>query len=241
AGSSAIFMLAAVVNLVQHYRGLTDPIARRRVVYLLLGIIAFAALGATDLVAPLLKYPIDYVGGVVNALIISYAILRYQLLDIRFVMRKGLVYSSLTVFLTALYLLLLFILQMLFQGWTGYSSLALAAGFALLIAVLFNPLRNFLQKGIDRIFFRETYDYRQMLLSFSGKISNVLDLGELAQSILNPIVKVLHVQRAALLFPRIESGDFTTQFVQQATTEEPSTKLRLTNDNPIVTWLTTEG
>jgi len=80
-----------------------------------------------------------------------------------------------------------------------------------------------------------------MLLSFSGKISNVLDLGELAQSILNPIVKVLHVQRAALLFPRIESGDFTTQFVQQATTEEPSTKLRLTNDNPIVTWLTTEG
>ena len=241
AGSSAIFMLAAVVNLVQHYRGLTDPIARRRVVYLLLGIIAFAALGATDLVAPLLKYPIDYVGGVVNALIISYAILRYQLLDIRFVMRKGLVYSSLTVFLTALYLLLLFILQTLFHGWTGYSSLALAAGFALLIAVLFNPLRNFLQKGIDRIFFRETYDYRQMLLSFSGRISNVLDLGELAQSILNPIVKVLHVQRAALLFPRIESGDFTTQFVQQATTEEPSTKLRLTNDNPIVTWLTTEG
>ncbi|GAJ14405.1 unnamed protein product, partial [marine sediment metagenome] len=130
---------------------------------------------------------------------------------------------------------------MLFQGWTGYSSLALAAGFALLIAVLFNPLRNFLQKGIDRIFFRETYDYRQMLLSFSDRISNVLDLSELAQSILDPVVKVLHVQRAALLFPRIESGDFTTQFVQQATTEEPSTKLRLTNDNPIVTWLTTEG
>ena len=241
AGSSAIFMLAAVVCLVRHYRGLTDPVARRRVVYLLLGIIAFTALGSTDLVAPLLKYPIDYVGGVVNALIISYAILRYQLLDIRFVMRKGLVYSSLTVFLTALYLLLLFILQMFFHGWTGYSSLALAAGFALLIAVLFNPLRNFLQKGIDRIFFRETYDYRQMLLSFSHKISNVLDLGELAQSILDPVVKALHVQRAALLFPRIESGDFTTQFVQRATTEGPSTKLKLTNDNPIVVWLTTEG
>ena len=241
AGSSAIFMIAAVVNLVRHYRGLTDPVARRRVVYLLLGIIAFAALGSTDLVAPLLKYPIDYVGGVVNALIISYAILRYQLLDIRFVMRKGLVYSSLTVFLTALYLLLLFILQTFWHGWIGYSSLALAAVFALLIAVLFNPLRNFLQKGIDRTFFRETYDYRQMLLSFSHKISNVLDLGELAQSILDPIVKVLHIQRAALLFPRIESGDFATQFVQQATTEEPSTKLRLTNDNPIVTWLTTEG
>jgi len=228
-------------NLVRHYRGLTDPIARSRVGYLLLGVIAFAALGSTDLIAPLLKYPIDYVGGVVNALIISYAILRYQLLDIKLVMRKGLVYSSLTVFLTALYLLLLFILQMFLHDWAGYSSLALAAGFAILMAVLFNPLRNFLQKGIDRIFFRETYDYRQMLLNFSDRISNVLDLGELAQSILDPIVKALHVKQAALLFPRIESGNFTTQFVQQATTEKPSTKLRFTNDNPIVTWLATEG
>ena len=241
AGSSAPFMLAAVVCLVRHYRGLTDPIARSRVGYLLLGVIAFATLGSTDLIAPLLKYPIDYVGGVVNALIISYAILRYQLLDIKLVMRKGLVYSSLTVFLTALYLLLLFILQMFLHDWAGYSSLALAAGFAILMAVLFNPLRNFLQKGIDRIFFRETYDYRQMLLNFSDRISNVLDLGELAQSILDPIVKALHVKQAALLFPRIESGNFTTQFVQQATTDKPSTKLRLTNDNPIVTWLATEG
>ncbi|GAG12344.1 unnamed protein product, partial [marine sediment metagenome] len=130
---------------------------------------------------------------------------------------------------------------MFLHDWAGYSSLALAAGFAILMAVLFNPLRNFLQKGIDRIFFRETYDYRQMLLNFSDRISNVLDLGELAQSILDPIVKALHVKQAALLFPRIESGNFTTQFVQQATTEKPSTKLRLTNDNPIVTWLATEG
>jgi len=89
AASSALFMLAAVVCLVRHYRGLTDPVARRRVVYLLLGIIAFTALGSTDLIAPLLKYPIDYVGGVVNALIISYAILRYQLLDIRLLCGRG--------------------------------------------------------------------------------------------------------------------------------------------------------
>jgi len=241
ATSSGFFMVAAIVRLVRHYRGLTDPVARNRVVYLLLGLIAFAILGLSDLIPALLKYPIDYVGGVVNAIIISYVIMKYQLLNVKLAMRKGLVYSSLTIFLTALYLLGLFILQTFFQSWIGYSSLALAAVFALLVAVLFNPLRSFFQKWIDRIFYRETYDYRQVLLSLSNRISNVLDLSELAQSMLAPIVKSLHAKRAALLFPEIDSGDFNTQFIRQATKEEPSTKLRLTKDNPVVTWLATKG
>lgn len=237
---SAPFMAAALIRLGRHYHDSVDPVARNRTIYLFLGIFAFVLFGVTNLIPTLFKYPIDYVGGIVNGLIISYVILRYQLLDIRFVMRKGLVYSSLTIFLTALYLLLLFILQMFFHEWGGFS-LALAAGFALLVAVLFNPLRNLLQKWIDRLFYRETYDYRQMLLSFSDKVSNVLDLGELAQSILDPVVKAMHVKQAALLFPDIENGNFNTQFAQQATKEEPSIKLRLTNDNPVVTWLATKG
>jgi signal transduction histidine kinase len=229
--------------LIKKYRSSIDPTDRNRTMYLIAGWSILMLLSTTNLimVPAVAGIPLDHIGSLINVLIISYTISKFQLLDIRFVLRKGLVYSSLTIFLTALYLLLLFILQMFFHGWTGYSSLALAAGFAILMAVLFNPIRNFIQKGIDRLFYREAYDYRQMLLSFSDRISNVLDLGELAQSILDPIVKVLHVKRAALLFPRIESGDFTTQFIRQATTEESSTKLRLTNDNPIVTWLTTEG
>ena len=248
---NSIYFLAAVCFvyvgvglylLIKKYRGNDDPIERNRTTYLIAGWSVLMVLSYSNLVPALAGFPLDHIGSLINVLIITYAISRFHLLDIRFVLRKGLVYSSLTVFLTALYLLLLFILQMFFHEWTGYSSLALAAGFAVLMAVLFNPLRNFIQKGIDRIFSRETYDYRQMLLNFSGRVSDVLDLGELAQSILTPIVKVLHVQRAALLFPRIESGDFTPQFAQQATTtEEPPIKLRLTNDNPIVTWLTTEG
>jgi len=241
AGASAPFMLAAVFSLVQYYRTLSDPLARRRVAYLLAGIIAFFALAVTKLVPVLFKYPLDYVAGVINAILITYAILRYQLLDIKVAVLKGLVYSSLTVFLTAMYLLLLFILQMFIRSWTNYSSIALAAGFAILMAVLFNPLRDFLQRGIDRVFFREVYDYRQMLLNLSARVSNVIDLGELAQSILDSVVKALHVRQAALLFPKPESGDFTTQFVQQAATQEPPMRLRIASGSVIVTWLATEG
>ncbi|MFB0559396.1 MAG: histidine kinase [Dehalococcoidales bacterium] len=240
AASSAPFMIAAVICLIQHYRASTDSMARNRTIYLLVGISIFVLFGATNLIPTLFRYPIDYLGGIINALLISYAILKYQLLDIKLVVRKGLVYSSLTIFLTTLYLLLLFIVQTLFHEWVGFS-LALAAGFALVAAVLFNPLRNLIQKWIDQIFYRETYDYRQMLLSFSDRVSNVLDLGELAQSILDPIIKAMHAKKASLLFPGIESSNFSTQFSQQATKEEPPIKLRFTDDNPVVTWLATEG
>jgi len=234
---------AGLYLLIKKYRSPTDPVDRNRTMYLIAGWSIIVLLTATNaiMIPSVAGLPLDHIGSLANALIIAYAIQRYRLLDIKLVLRKGLVYSSLTVSLTALYLLLLFILQMFFHDWLGYSSLALAGGLALLVALLFNPLRNLVQKWIDRFFYRETYDYRRMLLNFSTKVSNVLDLSELAQSMLDLVVKAIHVKQAALLFPEIEGGDFNTRFVQQATKEEPFAKLRLVNDNPVVTWLATEG
>ena len=234
---------AGLYLLIKKYRSSTDQIDRNRTTYLIAGWSIIVLLTATNLIMipAVAGIPLDHIGSLANAIIIAYAIQRYRLLDVKLVLRKGLVYSSLTVSLTALYLLLLFVLQMFFHDWLGYTSLALAGGLALLVAVLFNPLRNLVQKWIDRFFYRETYDYRRMLLNFSTKVSNVLDLGELAQSMLDLVVKAIHVKQAALLFPEIEGGDFNTRFVQQATKEEPFAKLRFVNDNPVVTWLATEG
>ena len=241
----ATFIGAVIVLLVRKYRSSLDPIDRNRTAYLMTawGIIVLGAY-TNNFIPALDALPLDHIASLANALIIAYAIQKYQLLDIKRLFRKGLVYSSLTVSLTAMYLLLLLVLQMFFQDWLGYTSLALAAGTAVLVAVFFNPLRNVIQNWIDRVFYRETYDYRQMLLHFSGKISNVLDLGELAQSILTPLVDAMHVSKAALLFPKVGSGDFNTRFNRQATKEakgESFNRLRLLQHNPIVKWLATEG
>lgn len=239
--TASIFMVASLLQLSQYYRSSPDPTARKQTIYLFVGVFCFVIIGIIDISPSLFKYPLDYVGGMINALFISYTIFKYRLLDIKLALRKGLLYSGLTVFLTTFYLLLLFVLQQLFQSWSGLTSVVLVAGVALLAAMLFNPLRDYIQKRMDRLFYRETYDYRQMLLSFSSKISNVLDLGELAQSMLEPIVRAMHVKRAALLLPEIGNGDFTARFVEQATDEEPFTKLRFLSDNPVITWLATKG
>lgn len=240
-GVGLVFIGGGIYTLVKRYRTSIDPVERNRTWYLIAGWSILMTLVYSNIVPAVAGIPLDHVGSLANALIIAYAIGRYKLLDIRLVLRKGLVYSSLTVFLTTLYLLTIFVLQIFFQDMFGYTSLLLAAGISFLAAVLFNPLRHIIQKWIDKLFYRETYDYRQMLLSFSNKVSNVLDLQELAGSMLEPIVNSMHVKRAALLFPEVGSGDFRTRFFHPEDTEQAFTNTRLLSDNPIVTWLADKG
>lgn len=232
---------AGLYCLVVKFRSAKDPIERNRTMYLIAGWSILILFGYSNLLPALAKLPLDHLGSLFNVLIIAYAIQKYQLVDLTRVVQSGLVYSSLTVFLTALYVLLLYVLQTFFHNWVGGGSLVLTAALAILVAVMFNPLRSVIQKWIDRAFYRETYDYRQMLLSFSDRISNVLDMRELAQGILTPIVDAMHAVWAALLLPQVESGDFDAEFGKLAGKELTPIKLRLASDNPVVTWLATEG
>ena len=171
--------------LVQHYKQATTSQARTRIAYLMIGLSLLTATTLTNLSDSLAIYPIDHLGNLANALIISYAILRHQLLDIRVVIQRGLVYTVLSVGITSVYLLVLFGAQALFQS-SGYASLALATVVALAVALIFAPLRNLTQERVDRLLFRETYEYRRMLVNFRSNVSNVLDLERLAYDILGP-------------------------------------------------------
>lgn len=242
AGSTLVFVGHALWLLIKKYRAATDHIDRRRTVYLLTGWIIFFTSGyITNLIPPLDGLPLEHIGGLVNAMIIAYTIRRFSLFDIRMFFRKGLVYSGLTVLLTAVYLLMLYGVQTFFQDRSAAGGLALAAALALLIAVLFNPLRNFLQNLIDRLFYRQTYDYRKMLLSFAGEASNVLDLNELADSILESIVSAVHIEQAALMFPEGTEGAFGTRFLRRGNPDSAAVRFRLAQDSPIVAWLGSEG
>jgi len=236
--AGTIFFGLAVFMLVRHYGSTSDYVERNRTVYLLAGFSIMVLLLSPNFSSSLSKYPIDHFGNFINALVITYAIVKYQLLDIRVVIRRGLVYSALTVGLTALYLVLLFSLYSYFHTWTG--ALGAAAGLALLFAIVFQPLRDATQRWVDRFFYRGTYDYRQTLLTFSQRMSNILDLDELAVNMLYPVTRALYAKRAFLLLPEVENDDFATRFVQPAVKGSEAT-MRLRRDNPIVAWLAKEG
>lgn len=235
------FLIIAMLMLLRRYRSSTDAIDRNRTMYLIVGWSLNVVLGYINpLIPALASLPTDHFGNLANAVIISVAILKYQLLDIRLIIRTGLAYAILFLGLAGVYVGLILLILAIFPGQPLYSILLSAASIAGLLMLVARPLRFIIQAQIDHLFHGDTYAYRQALLSFSSKIGNILDLDEVANQILPTLCKALRLAQAKLLLQDSGTGDFVAQFSWPAV-KEGTNRLRLGADNPVVVWLAKEG
>ena len=132
---------------------------RRQLRYILLSHLIAVTAGAEYFtrVFRLIPFPpVDDYILVIYFLVFAYAILRHQLFDIRVAIQRSLVYSLLIACLTALYLVMILVMERWFQGFFGYRSLVATIIVAFMIAVGFNPLRHWLQAFVDRALWRAT-------------------------------------------------------------------------------------
>jgi diguanylate cyclase (GGDEF)-like protein len=237
----APFLLAAILMLVQRYRSSTDPIDRNRTMYLIVGSgIAMAVTYINPFTPGLSGLPTDHLGNLANALIIAYAIQRYQLLNIRLVARRSLTYLVVVGCLVGVCTVAVFVGQNFLINQPTFLPIMLASALMLLIVLLARPLRRGVQELIDRVFYRDTYQYRRALLTFSQKMGNIINLEELASEMLPAVTKALNIAQAKLLFEDVNSGDFTTQFSYPEVEDKSDESLRLNVDNPIIAWLEKE-
>jgi hypothetical protein len=107
---------------------------------------------------------------------VGFAVLKYRLYDIDFLINRTLVYGSLTATLVALYFGGIVVLQRVFVTLTGQQSTLAVVASTLLIAALFVPLRRRVQGFVDRRFYRRKYDARKTLEAFSAKLRDETDL-----------------------------------------------------------------
>jgi len=236
----APFLFYATVTLVRRYLKSSDPLDRNKTMYLLSGatlliIIAFI----TPLFRSIAGYPVDHVGSISNAMVITYAISRYQLLDIKGVARRGLTYVVLIGILIGIYTGTILLGIGLFPSEPTSFIVMGATIIAILLALLTRPLRRAVENSMDRIFYRGAYEPRRELLEFRAKMGNILKLGELAQAMLPSMGKALDITKAALMFQDSSDADFTIQYIHPESDkgEKKEEDFKLGYDSPIVDWL----
>jgi len=101
-------------------------------------------------------YPYGNFGIPFYSIVTTFAILKFGLMDINIVIKRGFIYSTLVVLITSSYLIVVLLTERMFQGLMGYQSLFISIGYAFLLSIFFVPLKNTIQRVADRIFLGKT-------------------------------------------------------------------------------------
>ncbi len=192
-----------------------------RLVYCCVALTIFS-LGALDYLPKfgIPYYPLGFATNAFFVSVITYAILVHNLMDIKVVIRKSLIYTVLIAIITAVYFLFVFMAEKQLQGVIGYRSLlgSLVAGF--IIALGFTPLKEFIQRFVDTLFFQgsqpalaaENERLRQELTR-SEKLKAVATLAAgMAHEIKNPLSSIKTF--AEFLPQRYEDPSFREKFAK---------------------------
>jgi hypothetical protein len=130
-------------------------------------------------------------------LTLAYAIVRYRLMDVDIIFRRGYAYTLATLCVLAASYAIVFslggVVQKYFQG-LGTSGVMTVM---LIGAFLFQPIRNWMQEWLDRHFYRDRYDYRQTLVTFARELSSETDLDTMLTSVGDRLLETLGIQHLA--------------------------------------------
>ena len=225
--------LLTVFRLFQLYRNLResrDEMYITRYVLLILAFIVILIGGASNFVG-LGKYPVDVAANVVAALIISYSILRHQLLDIQVVIRKSILYTIPTMIIGAAYFLVLTLTLLILNANTQSELFTISLIISIIAAIIIQPFRDMLQNWVDRFFFRERYSEVMMLQRVSQTASSVIDINQLSDMILREITDTMHIEKATLFLRNENQKNFLLNS-QIGITLSPRTKI--VSDHPLI-------
>jgi two-component system NtrC family sensor kinase len=169
-------------------------------------------------------------------IIFAVGLFKHDLLDMGILIKKSLIYSLLTAFLTCLYALIIIVADKVFKNFNFSDSIYFPIFFFLLIAFVFGPLKSKIQVFIDRIFSKGKYDYQKTIKHVSRVIVSELDYDEIAKLLMDTVVDTMLVDHCSL-FLLDTSGAGFVNFAYRGKQIYSGGSISMDKDNPLIKFM----
>jgi two-component system NtrC family sensor kinase len=204
-GYMAMYFFVAAFVLWDSYNHAETPIVRQQLKWVTRGIVLAIAPYTFFYVVPYLfgALPSGWMKASVLSLVIlpltfGYAIVRYRLMDVDLIFKRGMTYTLATAGVAGVYFALAGIIALTVQNQLPLSRWALVAAIVI-TALLFEPIKHWVQERLDKLFYRKRYDYRRTLIEFGRELSAETDLGAMLQAMTDRLMNTLLVNRIAII------------------------------------------
>ncbi len=213
--------LSVVYSLYYRYRRVADPLQRQQIKWFLFGIALVALNWLVDysvwniaevitgeaLIQPglsavlwqLIQGTVWYASQFFLAVCLAFALFRYRLWDIDLLLNRALVYGGLTAGVVALYVLVVGGLGALLRSGAAGPLSLLATG---LVAVLAQPLRDRLQRGVNRLMYGERDDPVTVLHRLGQRLETAVAPEALLPALVETVGQALKLPYAAVEIAR---------------------------------------
>jgi signal transduction histidine kinase len=194
---------------IYRYRRSTNPIQRQQTKWVVFGITLaiaiFLSLNVASMFSPqhirhspvvsLVTQPIYYLAMSLIPLSIGMAIFRHHLWDIDNIINRTLVYVALTASVAGLYIITVGYLATLFQTSGNLLISLLSTG---LVAVLFQPLRDRLQRMVNRLLYGERDDPYAVISRLGQRLEATLAPDAVLPAIVETVAQALKLPYVAI-------------------------------------------
>jgi len=210
------FLVAAGVLWHRYYRADT-PILRQQMKWVTRGTVLAIAPFTLFYVVPYLRGVLPTMGMKVSVLSLvflpltfGYAIVRYRLMDVDIIFKRGMAYTLATAAIVGVYFLAVGLAaELVHTRMPSAGAVGLIAAI-IVTALLFEPLKRWIQERLDRVFYRRRYDYRRTLIEFGRELNAETDLQAMLAAVVDRLSHTLLVDRLAVF---LADGDRSGGFL----------------------------
>ncbi len=232
---SGICIYWGIRNLLQSLRRTKITKQKLQIKYLIFGMISMAIVGTViHLCNHFLKlgWPLFFLASLYSILVsifFAIALIKYRLLDIHLIIRGGIVYSSVSALILAIYILFIKNIGEAISQKAYGRSIVVESALILVLVFMFRPIQRKVGDWIDKYFYMERVRFRTKLTEFSRTLTELVDLDEVAKKTVEFIDQTLHVSALAFFFLKSEVNEY--QMIFGIPTQEG---IRFSSNHPFI-------